>query len=131
MSEKHRSLIIEWRHLEVGGATCDRCSQTGEAAMAAIERLRNDLSTCDVDVTFVDISLAEGEILNSNTIIFNGIPLEYLLDKASVTMTDCVSCGCLTGKDTKCRAVLTDGVLHEVITADMIHTAALVALNRL
>ncbi|NMC49329.1 MAG: DUF2703 domain-containing protein [Desulfovibrio sp.] len=131
MSEQHRSLLIEWRHLDVGGATCDRCSQTGKAAMDAIERLQKDLNTCDVDVKFVDTALKEGDIHQSNMIILNGVPLESLLDKASVVMTDCASCGCIIGKETKCRAVLIDEVLHEVITADMIHIAALVALDRL
>lgn len=131
MAGRHRRLRIEWRHLEVDGATCDRCSSTGKAAMEAIERLRKDLNTCDVEVEFVEISLPEGDLPQSNMIILNGIPLESLLERASVIMTDCASCGCLTGRDTTCRAVVWDGVVHEEITAEMIYSASLIALGTL
>lgn len=130
MSEVKRRLVIEWRRLEVGGATCDRCERTGRAVREAMDRLRQDVNTCDVAVSLVETGLDEGSIAQSNLILVNGVALETLLKEAASVMTDCASCGCLTGRDTRCRAIVENGFVHEAIPADLIHSAALAALER-
>jgi hypothetical protein len=49
-------------------------AQAQECGLEAIERLRKDLNTCDVEVEFVEISLPEGDIPQTNMIKMNGIP---------------------------------------------------------
>ena len=64
-------------------------------------------------------------IAESNMILFNGVPLEDLIDEARVEMTPCASCSCITGTDASCRAIVCGEETYEEVPADLILKAAM------
>ena len=60
----------------------------------------------------------------SNLILFNGIPLEAVLEHAAADASPCPSCSCLTGSETSCRTVVYRGKSYQEIPADPIRKAA-------
>ncbi len=119
-----RELNIEWRHYEKAGATCLRCSTTGKTLDEVIGELRDELSPQGIEITFIETKLTEEEIPQSNTILFNGVPLENLLPGADSSNNECRSCACLTGTETFCRTVEFEGRTYEEIPGELIRKAA-------
>lgn len=120
-----RSLRIEWRHLDQQGETCQRCAQTGQAIERVMARLADELSQLGIDVTFEETPLGKDDVAESNTILFNGTPVEELLPGAARAIdSDCPSCSDLIGQDTCCRAVEYQGITFEEIPEWMIHMVA-------
>ncbi|MFO8084054.1 MAG: DUF2703 domain-containing protein [Desulfobacterales bacterium] len=117
-------LEIEWRHLDKDGATCERCSDTGEMVRSAFETLVRDLKPKGWKVSFKETLLSYQEIPESNSIYLNGIAIEELLPKARKSENCCVSCGELLGAPAMCRTIEKDGQIFEAIPADMILEAA-------
>ncbi|MDX9786050.1 MAG: DUF2703 domain-containing protein [Desulfobacterales bacterium] len=119
-----KQLTIEWRHLDKDGKTCDRCSDTGETVRNAHETLVKELHPKGWEVTLKEILLTENEIPESNTIFFNGIPIEQLLPNARKSENCCTSCGELLGSPTMCRTIERYGQTYEAIPAALILEAA-------
>lgn len=116
--------MIEWRHLSVGGETCERCGTTGAAVMEAVDDLTFELGKKDIRVLFREVVIDKDRLEESNLITFNGIPLEELI-AGDQTEPSCSSCSTLTGMDACCRAVQVDNQLYEAIPAWLIKRAAL------
>jgi hypothetical protein len=123
-------LIIEWRHYVEAGETCTRCSATGNTLEDVIRDLRNELNTHGVQVVFIETDLPKEELSQSNLILFNGVPIEELLEGAAASENACCSCSCLTGEDAFCRTVEYDGKSYEDIPPELIRKAAYEALRR-
>lgn len=120
-----KTLNIEWRHFETGGQTCDRCGDTGASLRRVIEELAR---TEGVTIEFHETHLLASSIAQSNMVLFNGVPLEELLDGAEISSNECCSCSCLIGEDTECRTLLYQGKTHEDIPEELIREAALKAV---
>lgn len=123
-----RTLIIEWNHLDVEGETCDRCYDTGENLNQEIKRLNRSLNQKDIEVQLKENLISEDEIALSNTILFNGVAIEDIID-IKVKENYCQSCSDLTGRETYCRTIIYDGNEYDEIPAKAIRHAALLALN--
>lgn len=121
------TLHIEWKHLEKDGKTCDRCRETGTTLRRVIGDLVGELAAKDIRVTFTETRLSEREIPQSNSILFNGVPLEDLLPGAQVTDNHCESCSGLCGATTWCRAMRIGDTIYNAIPDFMIREAALIA----
>jgi hypothetical protein len=119
-----KELAIEWRHYEKDGATCDRCAATGSSVKEVVSGLNCELAIKGITVTFTETILPEALMAQSNKILFNGVPLEAILDNAAADENPCPSCSCLTGSDTNCRTVEYDGKIYEEIPAELIRKAA-------
>ena len=123
--------IIEWKH--VGRdieSTCKRCGETGRAVMDVVEQIRPILEEEGITVQVVETPIENAAIGESNSILFNGMPLEDLIEGMEVTSTPCASCACITGQDdAACRAVEYDGERYESIPPELIARAALRALG--
>ncbi len=116
------TLKIEWRHLDVEGETCNRCYDTGENLNAEVKRLNRKLKSKGVKVEWFETKLKDNQIPQSNTILFNGVPIEQILDiKASENY--CESCTELLEKEMYCRTVFYDGLEYEDIPAKAIREA--------
>lgn len=124
-----RELTIEWRHYEKEGATCDRCAATGTSVKEVVTGLSDELAGQGVTITFVETTLPEELMAESNMVLFNGIPLEDLLGNATSAENDCQSCSCLTGTDTFCRTVEFEGRSFEEIPEELLRQAAYAALQ--
>jgi hypothetical protein len=123
------ALTIEWRHLEIGGFTCHRCSDTGTHLGRAIGRLRREGMLDGIDLNLEETVLSPEEIDQSNTVLINEVPIEDLLD-ISVTFTECSSCADLTGESECCRAVSAGHQVFEEIPEEMIRAAILKVIER-
>lgn len=123
-----KNLKIEWRHLDVGGETCNRCYDTGDNLNSEVKRLNRILEPQGITVEWFETKLDDTQILQSNTILFNGIPIEDIL-KVKVAENYCDSCTSLLGKNTYCRTVIYDGIEYEDIPAKAIRDAAYIVLG--
>lgn len=123
-----QTLKIEWKHLDVDGETCDRCYDTGENLNAEVNRLNRKLATKEIKVEWFETKLGDTEILQSNVLLFNGVPIEEILE-IKVSENHCSSCTDLVGHDTYCRTVFYDGEEYEDIPAKAIRQAVYKVLN--
>ncbi|MDV2481054.1 DUF2703 domain-containing protein [Methanoculleus sp. Wushi-C6] len=124
-------LIVEWKHVgrDVEN-TCERCGATGRAVMDVVEQIRPILEEEGIVVRVVETVLENEAITESNSILFNGVPLEDLIEGMEVTSTPCASCACITGQDdVECRAIEYNGERYESIPPELIARAALAALG--
>lgn len=119
-----KQLVIEWRHLESQGRTCDRCSDTGEAVREVVAALKAELADQGVAVSFVETKLGQDRIPESNQIRFNGALLEDLLPEARAGENACCSCTELLGLETSCRTVEIGERTLESIPAELMRQAA-------
>ena len=124
-----KELVIEWRHYDKEGATCDRCAATGSSLAEVISRLGRELAGRGIAVSFTETTLPAEFMAQSNLILFNGVPLEAVLDDAEADESSCPSCSCLTGTKTSCRTVRFEGKTFEEIPADLIRKAAFRAVG--
>lgn len=125
-----KSLVIEWRHYDKTGETCERCSSTGTTLSEVIGELSHELKADGIALTFTETLLPEEEMAQSNLILINGIPLEILLDGATSSENSCQSCSCLTGNETSCRIIEHQGNVYEEIPAELIRQAVYRSLQR-
>lgn len=123
-----KTLKIEWRHLDVEGETCDRCYDTGENLTQEVKRLNRALQPKGIEVELTETKLDDTQIPQSNTILFNGVPIEDILN-IEVSKNYCDSCTTLLGTDTYCRTVTYEGNEYEEIPAKAIRHAALKVLG--
>ncbi len=118
-----KTLKIEWKHLDVEGETCNRCYDTGENLVQEVKRLNRALQPQGIEVELTETKLDDAQIPQSNTILFNGIPIEDILN-IEVSENYCDSCTNLLGADTYCRTVKYEGSEYEDIPAKAIRQAA-------
>ncbi|MCE5338812.1 MAG: DUF2703 domain-containing protein, partial [Methanomicrobiaceae archaeon] len=125
------TLVVEWRHIgrDIEN-TCERCGETGKAVRDVVDQIRAVLEDVGITVRFVENVLPSDAIAESNSILFNGVRLESLLEGMEVTSTPCTSCACITGQDgAECRAIEYNGERYESIPPELIARAALRALG--
>lgn len=125
------TLVVEWRHIGSDvEETCERCGETGRTVMGVVEELRPFLEEEGITVRFVETVLPDEAIAESNSILFNGVLIEDLIEGMEVTSTPCCSCACIIGQDdAECRAVKYNGERYEAIPPELIARAALKALG--
>jgi hypothetical protein len=120
-----KPLEIEWRHLDKDGYTCERCSDTGATIRGLLDTLAQELNPHGWAVAFKETLLTENQVPESNSVYFNGIPIETLLPNARRSDNCCTSCGEILGSPTMCRTIEQDGQTYEAIPAALIREAAL------
>lgn len=123
-----KTLKIEWKHLDVEGETCNRCYDTGENLNQEVKRLNRLLQPQGIDVEWFETKLDDTQIPQSNMLLFNGVPIEDILD-IKVSENYCDSCAALLGTDTYCRTITYEGNEYEDIPAKAIRHAALTVLG--
>lgn len=122
------ALVIEWKHLDTEGETCDRCYDTGETLRAEIKRLQRKLDPKGIVIQLIETGLDETKINESNQILMNGKLIEEIIE-LEVRDNYCASCSDLIGKETTCRAIIFDGEEYEDIPAKAIRRAAMKVLG--
>ena len=124
-----KTLNIEWRHYDKEGQTCERCAATCRSVREVVSGLSTELAEKGVIVTFTETLLPEELMSQSNLLLFNGVPLEALLENAAAGENHCTSCSCLTGSETSCRTVEYEGTTYEEIPEELIRQAAYKAIG--
>lgn len=130
-------LVIEWRHLNRGAEDAfEVCKETGMPLEAVFAEIRMLLGMEGVGVRVVETVLPDGAVAESEALLFNGIPVEELLEGIEVTAASCASCascgeGCgdECGGDTGCRTLRYNGEAYEAIPPELIGRAAAKALE--
>ena len=123
-----KKLTIEWKHFDKSGKTCDRCSSTGDNLKQVIEEMSPTLSLKGYSIELVETKLGAEDMLESNSVLINGVPVEKLLN-ASVDENSCVSCGDLIDGPCSCRTVKVGPDTYEAISPELIKEAILKSLN--
>lgn len=120
------ALNIKWQRLVDHSETCDRCANTEKELDKAVKKLREALSALDIELNSEKEKLTreefEKEPTQSNQIMINGEPLEDWLD-AKVRTSEC----CDTCEGEKCRTLKYGGEEYEVVPAELIVNAGLIA----
>ncbi|NLM29819.1 MAG: DUF2703 domain-containing protein [Methanomicrobiales archaeon] len=111
-----RELIIEWKR--TGG-------EAGSALPAVLAEIRMLLEMEGVSVRVVETVLPPG---SAAALLFNGVPVEDLLEGVEVIPPSCGSCdSCDAGAE--CRAIRYNGEDYDMIPPDLIGRAAVKALE--
>jgi len=125
-----KNLLIEWKHFDKEGNTCRRCSNTEASLHKAIDGLKEELEKKGISISFKETKLSKNEIKESNSILFNGVPIEDLLNETKSVETPCNSCCELIGSSVNCRALDCHGQTTEDIPAGLIKMAVLNLLRK-
>jgi hypothetical protein len=127
-NKSNENLTITWQRLISQGNTCLRCGSTEVELDKAVLELKKKLNPMGIRVTIVKSELTLDEFkknpIQSNRILINNVLLEDLIDAKTGQSQCCDVCG-----DQECRTVEVDGESHEVVTADMIIEAGLMAVK--
>lgn len=121
-----KKLTLKWRRLVVDGKTCERCIATEKEVDKAFLALRDALANLGIEVLLeketINLDTFKQKPKSSNEILINGIPLENYIS-ANVGQSKC----CGVCRDEECRTLDVEGKIYEVIPAEIIIRAALVA----
>ncbi len=123
-----KTLNIEWKHLDVNGEACNRCNDTGRTLYQEIRKLNLELHDKGIEVILHDKKLKDDQISQSNIILYNGVPIEEILD-IKVSENYCDSCSNLLGTKTYCRTIIYEDNEYEDIPAKAIRQAAFKVLG--
>lgn len=124
-----RTMVVEWRHLDVGGRTCARCRDTGEALHVAVAALEDACAGRGVRMEIREVRLGPFDVAGSNSIFVDGVPLERFLPGGHATATCCDSCADLLGAPVDCRALALGGEVHEALPEAVLSRALRAALD--
>ncbi len=123
-------LVVEWRHLAVGGETCERCGKTrAQHVRAAVEAMGPVLAAQGIALELREVELPPEEIAHSNEVLVDGTPIEELVG-GTAAVSDCASCGDLVGAPCACRTVKVGDVEHEDLPEALIAAAIMTAADR-
>lgn len=119
-------LTITWQRLLTDGATCPRCGATGNEVERAVALLTTALAPLGFTVTLEKTELSVEQFaaapLQSNTIRIDGKLLEAWLGATTGQSPCCEVCG-----PNDCRTMAVGGDVYEVIPAELIVKAGLLA----
>jgi hypothetical protein len=113
-----KQLQIEWRHLGDRTATCSRCAATGRALDDVMGDLADELTERGVRLVFTETVLGADDVAASNVLLFNGVPLEQVVQGARAA-------------ESHCGTVKYAGQVYEDLPAGLIREAALTAARTL
>lgn len=128
-------LAINWQRLVTErGETCDRCGGTQAELREAVETLTASLRPLGIEVEYTEGELTTEEcaadIVQSNRIVLGDRTVEEWLG-GQVGQSECASCCSAIGEDVECRTVCVDGQTYDVIPAQLIVRAGLVAASHM
>ncbi len=125
-----RELVIEWKHAARDADNVfETCKETGMPLEAVLDEIRMLLEMEGVAVRMVET------VAESDSLLFNGVPVEELLEGVEVTATSCAacsscsSCGEECGEGAECRTLRYSGEAYEDIPPELIGRAAAKALE--
>jgi len=95
--------------------------------------LRRSVCSSRIDVRLVETILEDDAAAESNSLLFNGVPIEDLLEGVEVTATACACASCdsceTCGEEAECRILRYNGEEYEAIPPELIGRAAAKALE--
>ena len=130
-----KELVIEWKHADRAmEKTREEFEETGMTLAAVLAEIRMLLEMEGIDVRLIETVLPDDAAAESESLLFNGIPVEELLDGVEVTATACAcasceSCETCGEEEAECRTLRYNGEEYEAIPPELIGRAAAKALE--
>lgn len=128
--EGRKVVKIKWKRLISKGETCQRCGSTGEELNRAMSTLKRCLAPLGIKVILDEEELSFSEFkkdpLQSNRIWINNRLLEDWIE-GGVGHSPC----CDVCEDHDCRTVEVKGHVYEIIPAEIVVKAGLLAASEL
>lgn len=124
-----KELVIEWQHAERAvEKTREEFEETGMPLSGVLAEIRMLLEMEGVGVRVIE-RVGEPERL-----LFNGVPVEELLEGVEVTATSCSCASCESCEtcgevEAECRTLRYNGEEYEAIAPELIGRAAVKALE--
>ena len=130
-----KELVIEWKHIgnEIE-KTPEEFEETGMTLSAVLAEIRMLLEMEGITVRVDETVLPDDAPAGSGSLLFNGVPIEELLEGVEVTATSCSCAGCDTcetcgEEEAECRTLRYNGEEYEAIPPMLIGRAAAKALE--
>lgn len=129
-----KELVIEWKHIgnEIE-KTREEFEETGMTLAAVLAEIRMLLEMEGVAVRMVETVLPDEVAMEPERLLFNGVPVEELLEGVEVTATACACASCdsceTCGEGGECRTLRYNGEEYEAIPPELIGRAAAKALE--
>ncbi|SDK20659.1 DUF2703 domain-containing protein [Methanoculleus thermophilus] len=131
-----KELVIEWKHIgnEIE-KTREEFEETGMTLAAVLAEIRMLLEMEGVAVRMVETVLPDEVAMEPERLLFNGVPVEELLEGVEVTATSCScasceSCETCGEEEAECRTLRYNGEEYEAIPPELIGRAAAKALEK-
>lgn len=130
-----KELVIEWKHIgnEIE-KTREEFEETGMTLAAVLAEIRMLLEMEGVAVRMVETVLPDEVAMEPERLLFNGVPVEELLEGVEVTATSCSCASCdsceTCGEGGECRTLRYNGEEYEAIPPELIGRAAVKALEK-
>ena len=130
-----KELVIEWKHVERDAENAfENCKETGMPLEAVLAEIRMLLEMEGITVRVVETVLPDDAPAGSECLLFNGAPIEDLLEGVEVPATSCSCAGCDTcetcgEEEAECRTLRYNGEAYEAIPPELIGRAAAKALE--
>ena len=130
-----KELVIEWKHIgnEIE-KTREEFEETGMTLAAVLAEIRMLLEMEGVAVRMVETVLPDEVAMEPERLLFNGVPVEELLEGVEVTATSCSCASCEScetcGEGGECRTLRYNGEKYEAIPPELIGRAAVKALGK-
>jgi hypothetical protein len=131
-----KELVIEWKHIgnEIE-KTREEFEETGMTLAAVLAEIRMLLEMEGVAVRMVETVLPDEVAMEPERLLFNGVPVEELLEGVEVTATSCScasceSCETCGEEEAECRTLRYNGEEYEAIPPELIGRAAVKALEK-
>lgn len=125
-----KTLSITWQRLLSDGQTCPRCGSTETEVDKAADALKQSLTPLRINIVLEKSELSAEQFakntLQSNTIRINGRLLEDWLGARAGQSKCCDVCG-----PNDCRTLDAGGEVYEVVPAELIIKAGLLAAAQL
>jgi hypothetical protein len=124
-----KELVIEWQHAERAvEKTREEFEETGMPLSGVLAEIRMLLEMEGVGVRVIE------RVGEPESLLFNGIPVEQLLEGVEVTATACAcasceSCETCGEEEAECRTLRYNGEEYEAIPPELIGRAAAKALE--
>lgn len=109
-----KELVIEWKHIgnEIE-KTREEFEETGMTLAAVLAEIRMLLEMEGVAVRMVETVLPDEVAMEPERLLFNGVPVEELLEGVEVTATACACASCdsceTCGEGGECRTLRYNG----------------------
>ncbi|MCM2465124.1 DUF2703 domain-containing protein [Methanoculleus oceani] len=126
-----KELVIEWKHIgsEIE-KTREEFEETGMTLKAVLAEISMLLEMEGVGVRMEETVLPDDAPAGSESLLFNGVPVEDLLEGVEVTAASCSCTSCEDcGGETECRMLRYSGEEYRVIPPELIGRAAAKALE--
>jgi len=120
-----KQILIEWKHFDKDGKTCERCSNTGNNLNQVFNKLKEEYQSRGIEIQYKETKLPESRMAESNQILLNGVLIENIIPDTKLGENHCDSCSDLIDdpQGCNCRTITYKDKTYETIPVDLIKQA--------